>query len=129
MKPPTLRPLGMPTRQQSKKIADRIYNQKRAGDPTNALYKTARWRIERMHFLAEHPLCECSECQGGKLRVTAANEVNHRIAHRGDEALFWDQSNWQAMSSSHHSRHTARHDGGFGNARKPTADSKKISGA
>ncbi|WP_260427988.1 hypothetical protein [Burkholderia stagnalis] len=41
--------------------------------------------------------------------------VDHRIPHRGDPALFWDQSNWCAMSKPCHDAKTAREDGGFGN--------------
>jgi 5-methylcytosine-specific restriction protein A len=41
--------------------------------------------------------------------------VDHRIPHRGDKRLFWDQSNWQSMSKTCHDRKTATADGGFGN--------------
>jgi len=53
-------------------------------------------------------------CQAGKLRLTAANVVDHRIPHRGDEELFWDESNWQAMAKECHDRKTAAEDGCFG---------------
>jgi 5-methylcytosine-specific restriction protein A len=43
-----------------------------------------------------------------------AEVVDHKIAHRGDQALFWDQSNWQSMSKICHDKKTAREDGGFG---------------
>lgn len=114
-RPPTLRAPWHKTAAQTKRERDRDYNRKRTGDPATALYKTARWRIERMHFLAEHPLCECDECQGGKLRITPADTVNHSIPHRGNEVIFWDRSKWEAMAHACHSRHTAAKDGGFGN--------------
>jgi 5-methylcytosine-specific restriction protein A len=117
-KPPTLRAPWQPTPQQARKIRERDNDRRRANDPARALYKSTRWRVERMQFLAEHPLCECDECQGGKLRVTAAEVVNHRRPHRGDETLFWDQANWQAMSAAHHNKRTATHDGGYGNRRR-----------
>ncbi|AFR18473.1 HNH endonuclease [Burkholderia pseudomallei] len=44
-----------------------------------------------------------------------ASVVDHIVPHRGDAHLFWDQSNWQAMSKSCHDRKTARENGGFGN--------------
>lgn len=44
-----------------------------------------------------------------------ASVVDHIVPHRGDANLFWDQSNWQAMSKSCHDRKTARENGGFGN--------------
>jgi 5-methylcytosine-specific restriction protein A len=43
--------------------------------------------------------------------------VDHRVPHRrGDLALFWDRTNWCAMSKPCHDAKTAREDGGFGNA-------------
>jgi 5-methylcytosine-specific restriction endonuclease McrA len=35
-------------------------------------------------------------------KVTAASVVDHIIPHRGDDALFWDLSNWQALCKPHH---------------------------
>jgi 5-methylcytosine-specific restriction protein A len=51
-----------------------------------------------------------------------ASVVDHIVPHRGDMALFWDRSNWQAMSKLCHDRKTARENGGFGNlpATRPT---------
>jgi 5-methylcytosine-specific restriction protein A len=49
--------------------------------------------------------------------VTVATVVDHILPHRGDRVLFWDRSNWQALSKKCHDRKTAEHDGGFGNAR------------
>lgn len=74
-----------------------------------------RWQQASKGFLRAHPLCQCEECQDGQLRVVPAAVVDHRIPHRGDMALFWDRSNWQAMSKACHDRKTAREDGGFGN--------------
>lgn len=47
--------------------------------------------------------------------------MDHIIPHRGDQKLFWDKTNWQAMSGPCHSRKTASEDGGFGNAPKGRA--------
>jgi len=68
----------------------------------------ATWRKLRAAYLREHPLCECDACQGGKVRVTAAQVVNHRIdiAERPDLRLEWD--NLQSMSKAHHDAYTAR---------------------
>jgi 5-methylcytosine-specific restriction protein A len=76
--------------------------------PGRSLYATPRWRSESAEFLREHPLCECPDCQAGKLRAKFATTVDHREPHRGSEALFWSRSNWQAMSASCHSKKTAR---------------------
>lgn len=51
------------------------------------------WRKARAEFLAEHPYCACG-C-GRK-----ADVVDHVIPHRGNDALFWDRSNWQALAAS-----------------------------
>jgi 5-methylcytosine-specific restriction protein A len=59
-------------------------------------------------------LCQCPDCQEGKIRLTPATVVDHRIPHKGDKQLFWDSTNWQAMSKPCHDRKTAREDGGFG---------------
>lgn len=76
-----------------------------------------RWRNYRVRFLREHALCECPECDAGRKRVTPAEVVDHIIPHRGDERLFWDPKNHQALSKRCHDRKTAREDGGFGHAR------------
>lgn len=71
----------------------------------------ARWRKARLIYLRYHPLCvACAP------RVVAANEVDHIVPHRGDQELFWDQDNWQALCKPCHSKKTANEDGGFGNA-------------
>lgn len=59
----------------------------------------SRWQRARLRFLREHPLCEMCEAKG---RVTAAAVVDHRIPHRGDPVLFWDESNWSALCKPHH---------------------------
>lgn len=54
----------------------------------------ARWRKARLAFLAAHPLC--AECERAG-RVTPARVVDHVVPHRGDQRLFWDEGNWQAL--------------------------------
>jgi 5-methylcytosine-specific restriction protein A len=74
---------------------------------------TRDWQRESAAFLREHPLCECDECK--KLgRVRPSQVTDHIIPHKGDPKLFWDRSNWQAMSKPCHDRKTATEDGGFG---------------
>lgn len=74
----------------------------------------SRWRRARDRYLAEHPLCE--ECLKKGI-IEPAEVVDHRIPHKGDPVLFWDESNWQALSKRCHDRKTAKEDGGFGNGR------------
>lgn len=61
-----------------------------------------RWRKARLAFLQNHPLCRMCGEEG---RITVAGVVDHKIPHRGDLALFWDQSNWQPLCKPHHDRH------------------------
>jgi len=65
---------------------------------------TYRWAKVRRRFLKEHPLC--AECQRQGL-VVAATVVDHIVPHRGDQALFWDRENWQALCKSCHDAKTA----------------------
>jgi len=68
-----------------------------------------RWRRARKRFLAANPLCVACLREGW---VVAAEVVDHIKPHKGDAALFWDESNWQALCKRHHDEKTARHDGG-----------------
>ncbi len=38
-------------------------------------------------------------------RVTAATVVDHIKPHRGDQKLFWDTANWQALCKPCHDSH------------------------
>ena len=77
---------------------------------------TWRWRNYARQYLKQHPLCECPDCKAGELRTIPAEVVDHITPHRGDERLFWNPDNHQAMSKRCHDRKTAREDGGFGHA-------------
>lgn len=73
------------------------------------------WSKARTAYLHAHPLCV--QC-GSTGRIVPAKVVDHIIPHRGDQTLFWDENNWQALCFGCHSRKTAAEDGGFGNAIK-----------
>ena len=81
----------------------------------NKWYKTARWRKNRAAFLAKHPLCVKHEARG---LMVPAKVVDHKTPHKGDEVLFWDQTNWQGLCARCHNQKTARQDGGFGNKKR-----------
>lgn len=70
-----------------------------------------RWQQARKRFLHANPLCVYCEREG---RVTPATVVDHIEAHRGDMKLFWDESNWQALCATHHSRDKQREEVGSG---------------
>ena len=74
-----------------------------------------RWRQARQAFLRQHPFC--IECEKRGI-IKPATDVDHIKPHKGDMALFWDQSNWQPLCHTCHSKKTAREDGGFGNSHR-----------
>jgi len=73
--------------------------------PFRHLYGTNRWRKASASFLAANPLCRHCLEQGV---TTPATVTDHIEPHGGDEAAFWDVSNWQGLCASHHSVKTAR---------------------
>lgn len=79
--------------------SDRMTSNKRGYD--------SRWRRARKRFLATHPLCE--RCKENRLLATAT-VVDHIIPHRGDDRLFWDESNWQALCKHCHDSKTMTED-------------------
>ena len=66
-----------------------------------------RWQKAREGWLREHPLCVMCKAEN---RVVAATVVDHVQAHRGDQTLFWDTSNWQALCKPCHDTHAQRRD-------------------
>lgn len=58
-----------------------------------------RWQRARETYLRDHPLCVMCQEQN---RLTPATVVDHKIPHRGDQALFWDQDNWASLCKVHH---------------------------
>jgi 5-methylcytosine-specific restriction protein A len=88
----------------------RQYNQYVRDPDIQRLYNSTRWKHERKIFLDKHPLCECEECKAND-RTISATMVDHKIPHKGDLKLFWDKSNWQAMSLEHHNAKTKKEQG------------------
>jgi len=66
-----------------------------------------RWQKARKSYLEAHPLCV--ECMKNG-RFVQATVVDHIIPHRGNQQLFWDQSNWQALCEHHHNLKTGNED-------------------
>ena len=90
-----------------KQTTTRQYNQYARDPAIQGLYNSTRWKHERKRFLDAHPLCECEECKAND-RTTAATMVDHKIPHNGDIKLFWNKSNWQAMSLPCHNIKTKK---------------------
>lgn len=71
-----------------------------------------RWQKIRIAFLQQNPLCVM--CQKEEV-IKPATVVDHIQPHKGDQALFWDQNNWQPLCNPHHRSVSAKYDGAFGN--------------
>ena len=61
-----------------------------------------RWRRARLLYLTAHPLCVMCEQLG---RTNPATVVDHKIPHRRDAVLFWNEANWQSLCAPCHDRH------------------------
>ena len=83
VKPPVHRPAGVRSAAEVKRALDRQRPSaaRRGYGP--------RWRRARAAFLARHPLCAACRAQG---RVVPATVVDHVVPHRGDQRLFWDET-------------------------------------
>ena len=75
---------------------------------------TKRWARASVAFRVRYPLCGMrpggippvmSQCHD-EGRVTAATQTDHVRPHRGNHALFWDTTNWQALCASCGARKT-----------------------
>ena len=71
-----------------------------------------RWQRLSRQFLrqAENALCVMCQAEG---QTRQAEVVDHVIPHKGDETLFWDQTNWQGLCKPHHSRDKQAEERGF----------------
>lgn len=68
-----------------------------------------RWQQVSKNFLSSHPFCE--ECKKHGIN-NLATEVDHITPHRGNKELFWDETNWQALCHSCHSKKTSTEENG-----------------
>ena len=85
-------------------LARRQQGKDRSGEAGRGLYFTRRWQALRAAILRAEPLCRACVLVG---RVTAATDVDHVRAHRGDVRLFWAQQNLQPLCAACHHRKTA----------------------
>lgn len=75
---------------------------------------TPQWAAFSKDYLARHPWCECDDCTNTPFNRPRATDVDHRDGSGRNGPRAYDESNLIALSHSHHSRKTVRHDGGFG---------------
>lgn len=69
--------------------------------PWRGWYKTARWRkVREVILLRDCYTCQwpgCGRVLGGKSPADDSPTVDHKRPHRGDERLFWAESNLQVL--------------------------------
>lgn len=70
-----------------------------SNSPWHYLYNTTRWIKGRRLYLAKHPLCVFCHRRG---LTQPARVVDHKIPHKGDVDLFFDESNWQGLCKTCH---------------------------
>ena len=117
----TLHQLNRKTRGKGHRLS--ISELKRRALPWRSWYKSKQWRLRRREFLRNNPLCvDVFGFHDGAL--VPANVVDHKVPHKGDWDLFWDESGWQSMCESCHNHKTATEDGGFGNPLKNIINNK-----
>lgn len=77
----------------------------RDAQPYRRWYKTARWQALRWAVLLRDLFtCQWPGC-GKVVADTSKLVADHRVPHRGDEALFWDDANlWTLCKHCHDSR-------------------------
>lgn len=104
--PPRHRPPGVKAPAERRREQRKAHDRKRGREqPWRALYKDPRWQRAREVQFAKQPLCERCLRAG---HITGATVVNHRIAHRGDEVLFFDPSNHESTCKRCHDRDIQR---------------------
>lgn len=103
----------------------------RAGKSSTERGYGYRWQQARGEYLRLRPFCVmCLDelgisrqaeiggvvlaCADRGVPVPLASVVDHVVAHRGNQALFWDRSNWQGLCSTHHSRDKQREEARVG---------------
>jgi 5-methylcytosine-specific restriction protein A len=67
------------------------------------------WRRATQQWIAADPDTRawCTHCKAEGKDVLG-EETDHIRPHRGDQALFWDEANWQRLCRRHHSMKTAQ---------------------
>ena len=84
-------------------------NDQRRGSAHQRGY-SKQWDREAKAFLSLPTNTQCVMCGA------PADTVDHKVAHKGNQRLFWARSNWQPVCRPCNSRKNVRTEGGFGNA-------------
>ena len=68
---------------------------------------TSKWQKESRRYLRDNPLCVMCKANG---RFVEATVVDHIVPHIGNQKLFWDKNNWQALCKPCHDKKTGTED-------------------
>lgn len=80
--------------------------------PWRRWYSTARWKRLRWSVLLRD-LFTCQMCKRGEVD-TSQLVADHKVPHRGDPALFWNDANvWCLCASCHNSTKQAEERRGY----------------
>lgn len=60
-----------------------------------------QWTKLRTNYLRRNPLCVMCRMDG---KTVMASVVDHIIPHKGDQALFYDENNWQPLCKPCHDK-------------------------
>ncbi|MEO0485283.1 MAG: HNH endonuclease [Pseudomonadota bacterium] len=80
--------------------------QRDAAQPWRAWYKTARWqKLRRQVLKRDAYICQkTGVALVGVYPAPNSPVVDHIVPHRGDEALFWNEGNLEAVSKAYHDK-------------------------
>ena len=94
---------------------------KKSGWPTTSRHARGYgndWDKTRKEVLRrDNGLCQCSECQGGKVRTLVATEVHHVVSKAKARQLGWSKEQTESMNNlisineDCHKRETAAENG------------------
>lgn len=97
---PRLKPMG-PRLHSARQVRDTRYS---PDAQVRSWYKSARWQALREQVLVRD-LYTCRQTGVlliGKHPAPNSPVVDHVVPHKGDERLFWDINNLQAVSKEYH---------------------------
>lgn len=98
---------GLPNRLESDNAGPKSRTQRRNENaPWRAWYRTSRWQALRLKVLKrDHWICAATgQIVSGKYPAANSAVVDHKIPHRGDPILFWDENNLQVLSKEYHDK-------------------------
>jgi len=72
--------------------------------PWKAWYKTKRWRDlkDQVHIRDNYTCQRTGQLCAGKYPAPDSPVANHKRPHRGNPALFWDESNIETVTKAVH---------------------------